>query len=190
MNAIHFLIDTGRVRSHNHTMTEENNNGRAALIAEICGAVAAPWSERLTATAGCAPARGEADRFRNIRGFILHDTSQKILAGIAGGCGREFMIGAMDTFMKLQALEATGPEDSVVFLLQLKSLVEENAGSGDKGRKEAARALDAALDEWISVAKKLYHEYRLLLPQLKLQEKRRTEIRDSIRSRGNGETGQ
>ncbi len=190
MNTIHFLIDTGRVRSHYHTMTAESNNERAALIAEICGAVAAPWSERITAAAGCSPARGEADRFRNIRGFILHDAFQKILAGIAGECGREFMVGAMDTFMKLQALEAPGPEDAVDFLLQLKTLVDEYSVSRDTGRKEAARAMDAALDEWISVAKELYHEYRLLLPQLKQREKRRTEIRDLNRKSDNGETGQ
>ncbi|MBP7736373.1 MAG: hypothetical protein KA369_10415 [Spirochaetes bacterium] len=177
MNTIHFLIDTGRLRPHNHTMIERSNNDTAALVAEICEAVAVPWSERIHNAAGCSPARGEADRFRNIRGFILHDTIHKILAGIAGECGRDFMIGSLDTFMKLQSLEATGPEDAVDFLLMLKTLVEEHAAGRDGAGKEAVRVIDAALDEWISVAKELYHEYRALIPRLKSRERRRTEIR-------------
>jgi hypothetical protein len=189
MNTIHFLIDIGRLRSQNHTMIENSAKDMAALVAEICDAVAAPWGERIAEASGCSPTRGDADRFRNIRGFILHDTIHKILAGIAGECGREFMIGSMDTFMKLRALEAPGPEGAVDFLIMLKTLVEEHAAGHNSARKEAARIIDTALDEWISVAKELYHEYRALIPLLKSREKRRTEIR-ALNKKRSVEAGQ
>ncbi len=155
-----------------------NNENTTALITEICGVVADAWRYRITVS-GASPGRNEADRFRNIRGFIIEDTIEWVLAGIAGDCGRDIMIGAMETYMKIQALEAPSPEAAVDFLEQLKCLVNETAArDSNPVRAEAAREINGIIEKWITVAAEMYHEYRELLPRLKHQEKVRTEIRN------------
>lgn len=158
---------------------DNKNPAMTGPIREICTEAAAPWRERITASipgARGSAASGGIDCFRNVRGFIINETIDRVLAGIAENCGRDRMKAAMVTWMKLQALETESPEEAVDFLRQLKSIVHENApGSG--ARADAARTVEASIDEWIDVASELYRETRSLLPDLMLREKRRTEIR-------------
>jgi hypothetical protein len=158
-----------------------NKNGETvALAREICAEAAGPWREQLTASvpgAAASPAPGKADPFSNVRGFIINETVDRIIEGLITGCGRDRMKEAMVTWMKLQALETDSPEEASAILRLLKSIVREHAPAGGP-RSDAARFLEASLDEWIDVASELYRETRALLPDLMLREKRRTEIRN------------
>jgi hypothetical protein len=181
MNTIHFLIDMTSPQGQNHGIMPNRNDDMAVLIDEICGEVAGPWRKKIAASVSAAGApheQGGADRFRNVRGFIINDTIELVLAGIAGNCGRDIMKAAMDTYMKIQALEAPSAGAAVDFLQQLKSLVSEIAlRCGDSPRAEAARAVEKTIEEWIVVAVEIYQEKLTLIPRLWFEEKRRTEIR-------------
>ncbi len=150
-----------------------------ARVRDICREVAGPWREHITASvpgAGASPARYDGDTFSNVRGFFINETIDRIIDGLAAGCGRDRMKEAMVTWMKLQALETDSPEEAAAFLHQLKAIVRDHVPAGGPG-SEAARLLETSLDEWIDAAAELYRETRALLPDLMLREKRRTDIR-------------
>ncbi len=147
-------------------------------IADICRGVAGPWMENLLSGAG-TPVSARSP-FGNPRAFIIEVTTDRILSGIMDGSDPSLMKPMMESFMKLQALEAQSAEDAIRFLLELKRMVVDMAlGERDPLRKEAARAMEHSIDELVPVAAGMYLEYRDLVARLKERESARARFRDT-----------
>ncbi len=178
MNTFHFLIDTGPLARDCFTMTGVHADMNLA-IADICRGVAGPWIENLLADAG-TPASAHGS-FGNPRAFIIEVTTDRILAGIRDGSEPSLMKPMMESFMKLQALEAQSAEDAIRFLRDLKRMVGDMALSDRNPlRREAARAMEQSIDELVPVAAGMYLEYRDLVARLKEREKMRARFRENL----------
>src|SRR6202044_2096500 len=73
--------------------------------------------------------RGEQDRFRNPAGFALRDNLATLARQVFGAMDKSVIEPAIDTLVRLRAVQDFGSSEAVQFIFDLRAVVMEVSGS-------------------------------------------------------------
>ena len=109
--------------------------------------------------------RGEQDRFRNPAGFALRDNLATLARQVFGAMDKSVIEPAIDTLVRLRAVQDFGSSEAVQFIFDLRAVVMEVSGS-------VSPDLDCRIEEMGLMACEQYMACRKQIAALRARELR------------------
>ncbi len=111
----------------------------------------------------------EKDKFRNPVGHAFAEQLPAIVEELMGGMDRARLSNAIETIVRIRAIQDFAPGRAIAFLFELKSVLRE----GFMGREEDRIVVEERIDEAVLLAFDLYMACREKIYEVKAEEAKR-----------------